>query len=120
MVSIRITGIRTMIDEILPAIIVIALFIAVAAIIVISIAFLLGVGWNLANGEIDTNGNIIPDKPPALKCIEFSDGTLAVIGKVDNCTGSYETISWFLSKGYHIAGIGADTGNYWYDVYLTR
>jgi len=60
------------------------------------------------------------DAKPALKCLEFSDGTLAVIGKVDNCTGSYETISWFISKGYHIAGIGADTGNYWYDVFLTR
>ena len=117
MVSIRITGIRTMIDEILPAIIVIALFIAVVAIIVISIAFLLGVGWNLANGEIDTNGNIVPDKPPELKCLKFSDGTLAVIDM--QCTGSYETISWFLTKGYNIAGTIAGY-NTFDELYMTR
>jgi len=107
-----------MIDEILPAIIVIALFIAVVAIIVISIAFLLGVGWNLANGEIDTNGNIVPDKPPALKCVVFSDGRLAVI-EMYGCTGGYETISWFLSKGYSIA-VSYDENGYTDEMFLTR
>ena len=43
-----------------------------------------------------------------LPCLEFSDGRLAVIefgcfphGSED----SMKTISWFLSKGYHIVGV---------------
>jgi len=119
MVSIRITGIRTMIDEILPAIIVIALFIAVAAIIVISIAFLLGVGWNLANGEIDTNGNIVPNKPPELKCLYYSDGKTAVV-RVFPCEGYEQTIGWLVRQGYHIDRISNPDGWNVNEMFLTR
>ncbi len=56
-----------------------------------------------------------------LKCLLFSDGKLAVIqitGKYD--TYCFETVSWFIDKGYSITGIGADSGNFDYQVYMER
>lgn len=47
------------------------------------------------------DGIIIENTTPELKCLLFNDGKLAVIDGV-SCNGNYETISWFLSKGYHI------------------
>ena len=53
-----------------------------------------------------------------LKCLKFNDGKLVVID-AESCYGHYETISWFLSKGYSISGIisGYADDN---EIYLTR
>ena len=55
-----------------------------------------------------------------LPCILFNDGRLAVID--GNCSGYYNTISWFLSKGYHIdTATAAKYSTYQFEtIYMTR
>ena len=54
---------------------------------------------------------------PVLKCLKYNDGRLAIINV--SCTGQYETISWFLSKGYHIDAV--TDGEYSNDeLYMSR
>ena len=55
---------------------------------------------------------------PELKCLKFSDGRLAVI-EMYGCTGGYETISWFLSKGYSIVA-SYDEDGYTDEVFMSR
>ena len=53
-----------------------------------------------------------------LKCLQFSDGRLAVI-EMYGCTGGYETISWFLSKGYSMVA-SYDENGYTDEVFMSR
>jgi len=75
-------------------------------IILIVVIIIYSLFWlaSTANAEIDSNGNIIKfQEPTELKCLKFNDGRLALVDIV--CIGHYETISWFLSKGYHIDAV---------------
>jgi len=74
--------------------------------------------FGTVEGQEDTPAWQKADEPetPQLKCLKFSDGRLAVISTT--CTGSYETISWFVSKGYKF-GVYAET-QCCYEVYMTR
>ena len=71
---------------------------------------------NAQEEDIPAWQNTESDAKPELQCLKFSDGRLAVINTY--CTGSYETISWFVSKGYKF-GVYAETGCC-YEVYMTR
>jgi len=91
----------------------------IISLLIIFLAYLVGFGFKLAYGAVDSNGNIVTDKPVELKCLQWNDGTMAVIQRY--CTGEYETISWFLKHGYKIAAISVRTGNGEYPmVYMTR
>jgi len=85
-------------------------------VVFISMAILFGL--KIAYSAIDSNGNIIPDQKPELKCLIFNDGRLAVI-EMYGCTGGYETISWFLSKGYNIVA-SYDENGYTDEVFMSR
>ena len=87
-------------------------------IVLIVVIIIYSLFWlaSTANAAVDSNGNIIQfEQPTELKCLKFSDGRLAVINTF--CTGQYETISWFLSKGYHIDVSCCDERE---DVYMSR
>ena len=74
----------------------------------------------MASGqEEDTPAWQNTDEPaPQLKCLKFSDGRLAVI-EMYGCTGGYETISWFLSKGYSMVA-SYDENGYTDEVFMSR
>ena len=93
--------------------------VAITLLLIVTV-FFIGVGLNLAHGAVDSNGNIVPDKPPKLNCLYFNDGKTAIV-RFFPCDGYYETISWFLKHGYKIAAISVRTGNGEYPmVYMTR
>lgn len=91
--------------------IVIFLFFVLALIILAVIS-------NNAMGNIDETHDQYIDE--SLKhCVDFNDGRLAIVDLY--CDKKYETISWFLSKGYHMEI--RDGGSYGYGkvkVYMSR
>lgn len=100
----------------------------IIGVVLISMAILFGL--KIVYSAIDSNGNIIPDQKPDLKCVEFSDGTLTVIqfssrGGCGADSGAMNTISYLLKKGYHIDAVvpTADQGNSMMDlgvVFMSR
>jgi len=94
---------------------IIAIFIVVffIAYVVLSLIYI-----GIALGAVDESGQLTTTKPE-LKCMYYSDGKLAVIRSFP-CDGYEKTISWFLSKGYHIAGTSNPSDYNANEVYMTR
>ena len=62
----------------------------------ISLALLFGM--KIAYSE---EGIIIENTTPELKCLEFSDGTLAIV-LVEGCNGFMQTLGWLFQHNYHV------------------